>query len=476
MGSVSEPIKQTIMYMMSARQIWLYLERRFSITNGSLKYKLNKDLYETKQGASSINEYYTTMKSIWEELDSLDQLPAITEPSEDVIKFLEACEKQKEEKRLFQFLNGLDEAYGPLRSQILMITPLPTMDFACSSLQQEESQRNILNPLKPSMESSAMYNKGIGESVICSACGIKGHMRDKCWTVIGYPKWHSKYKAPYKGKETFTRMNNSSQNWSRHKNSKMAASAQESSILAEGSEISVGQLEQLLRSLPGNHKFAVNNAQSEEDVENSFGGFAGMVSCFYANETMTEWIIDSGASDHMTGNVSCVKDPRVATVEYRINLPNGGTSKITHCGSVMLKNGLTLRDVLVVPEFKHSLLSVKKLIDSENYKVKFYVGWCIIVHNDTHMVKGLGKSRDGLYYLVDENVNSLVGDLNHVVHNSMNVTHGCIGSEKMNENLLWHLRLGHAPFPKLHTLGVLKKSPQAVDHLCVTCPMGKLTK
>jgi hypothetical protein len=36
MGSVSEPIKQTIMYMLSAREIWLYLERRFFISNGSL--------------------------------------------------------------------------------------------------------------------------------------------------------------------------------------------------------------------------------------------------------------------------------------------------------------------------------------------------------------------------------------------------------------------------------------------------------
>ncbi|XP_057526224.1 uncharacterized protein LOC130805466 [Amaranthus tricolor] len=113
MGSVSEPIKQTIMYMMFATKIWLYLERRFSISNGSLKYKLNKELYETKQGSLSINEYYTMLKSVWEELESLDQLPSMTTTSEDVTKFLEALEKQKEENRLFQFLNGLDEAYGP---------------------------------------------------------------------------------------------------------------------------------------------------------------------------------------------------------------------------------------------------------------------------------------------------------------------------------------------------------------------------
>lgn len=206
MGSVSEPIKQTIMYMMTVREIWVYLEERFSVSNGSLKYKLNKELYEIKQASSSISEYYTSLKSVWEELESLDQLPSLDESSEETKKFLEAFEKQKEEKRLFQFLNGLNESYGALRSQILMITLLPSVDFACSSLQQEESQRNVLNPMKGVMETSVMFSRGPVEGMMCSACGVKDHTKDRCWTLIGYPKWHPKYKAPYRGKEANTRM------------------------------------------------------------------------------------------------------------------------------------------------------------------------------------------------------------------------------------------------------------------------------
>lgn len=45
-SNVSPTIKRSIMYMTSAKDIWLNLEKRFSLTNGSRKYKLNRDLYE----------------------------------------------------------------------------------------------------------------------------------------------------------------------------------------------------------------------------------------------------------------------------------------------------------------------------------------------------------------------------------------------------------------------------------------------
>ena len=69
-------------------------------------------MYELKQGTVTISEYYTSMKSIWEELDSLNMLPVVTNPLPDVVKLLELIRAQKEEARLFQFLNGLDEQFN----------------------------------------------------------------------------------------------------------------------------------------------------------------------------------------------------------------------------------------------------------------------------------------------------------------------------------------------------------------------------
>ena len=143
MGSESESIARSIMFVGTASEIWQQLERRFSLSDGSRKYKLNKDTYEITQSGGLIGEYYTRMKCVWEELDNLNVFPVIGNVTNEVSVFLTALSKQKEEQRLFQFLNGLDDHYSHQRSQILMITPFPNVENACSLLQQEESQRML---------------------------------------------------------------------------------------------------------------------------------------------------------------------------------------------------------------------------------------------------------------------------------------------------------------------------------------------
>lgn len=48
LGFVNESIKKSMMFVSDSRQIWNQLEKRFSLTNGTRKYKLCKDIYETK--------------------------------------------------------------------------------------------------------------------------------------------------------------------------------------------------------------------------------------------------------------------------------------------------------------------------------------------------------------------------------------------------------------------------------------------
>ena len=71
---------------------------------------------------------------MWEEIESLNVLPAITQVATEFKEFLNALQTQQDEQRLFQFLNGLDDSYETHRSHILMQQPLPTVDEAYNVL------------------------------------------------------------------------------------------------------------------------------------------------------------------------------------------------------------------------------------------------------------------------------------------------------------------------------------------------------
>ncbi|KAL2928449.1 hypothetical protein RDABS01_023217 [Bienertia sinuspersici] len=77
--SVSESIKQSIMFTNSAQQIWKNLEVRFSLTDGVRKYSLNRQVFQTTQHGRSIVEFYTDLSVIWEELEALNDTPPLSE-------------------------------------------------------------------------------------------------------------------------------------------------------------------------------------------------------------------------------------------------------------------------------------------------------------------------------------------------------------------------------------------------------------
>lgn len=62
---------------------------------------LNKDLYEIKQSSMTVNEYYTLLKTLWEELYSINMLPTVSSSTEEVTKLLAAIELHREEAKLF---------------------------------------------------------------------------------------------------------------------------------------------------------------------------------------------------------------------------------------------------------------------------------------------------------------------------------------------------------------------------------------
>lgn len=73
------------------------------------------------------------------------------------------------------------------------------------------------------------------------------------------------------------------------------------------------------------------------------------------------WIIDSGASDHMTGNFSLFNSYSPCRDSHSIRIVNGSCSKVFGIGSIILSPHICLKSVLFVPDLNCNLLHVSQL-------------------------------------------------------------------------------------------------------------------
>ena len=83
-------------------------------------------------------------------------------------------------------------------------------------------------------------------------------------------------------------------------------------------------------------------------------GIALNVSDFTGSDT---WIIDSGASDHMTFNSSLFTSLSPSSIPHITNA-NGESFPVLGTGSVIVTPTITLHHVLYVPALSHHLMSV----------------------------------------------------------------------------------------------------------------------
>ncbi|KAK9758214.1 hypothetical protein RND81_01G216000 [Saponaria officinalis] len=162
----------------------------------SLTRKLNKATYETVQNRRPISEYYTELKALWDELEALTNYPPMTAFPAELKALDKFMDKQNEDMRLFQFLNGLDPEYSTLRSNMLMMTPFPTVEAAFAYIQQEEdiSKQGLSSNME--IKASALFSKG-KHKFACPICRMDNHSEEHCWKKIGYPAGHPKNRKPY---------------------------------------------------------------------------------------------------------------------------------------------------------------------------------------------------------------------------------------------------------------------------------------
>lgn len=202
-------------------------------------------------------------------------------------------------------------------------------------------------------------------------CGKSKHTRETCFKLNGYPDWWDEFKAR---KQRDGTLNGTS-------GRAALAHAEPHLSLISHAESSISPT--IDGSAPfhssGNSGYALFN--STQDTSNG-------------------WILDSGATDHMTNDPT---DLISTTHPQRANIANanGVTYPVTGAGTVSLSKSLLLSNTLLVPSLSSKLLSVGQATEDLNCCALIYPKFCLLQNILTKEIIGRGtKKGDSIIWMI----------------------------------------------------------------------------
>ncbi|GKC67060.1 hypothetical protein Tco_1099658 [Tanacetum coccineum] len=97
--------------------------------------------------------------------------------------------------------------------------------------------------------------------------------------------------------------------------------------------------------------------------------------------------------------------------KIKVGHPNGTKAYIYKIENLRLSNGLTLYDVMVIPEYCVTLSSVHKLVKENKVIVAFDENRCYFLNQDLNLknVIEIGEQCKGLYYYNDQGSKHILG-------------------------------------------------------------------
>ncbi|RDX87989.1 hypothetical protein CR513_30468, partial [Mucuna pruriens] len=302
--------------------------------------------------------------------------------------------------------------YEHVRDQILSSQHIPSMNSLVTRLLRVPT---IMKGDGIVVENSAMVaSRGRGRNgrggrgkLICSHCEKEGYLQNRCYDLIGWPDKTASSDIPSNGRT--------------------------SSQL-----ISDEEYQELLRLKSNNHS------------QSSASPSVSTACISHSMESQGSWIIDSGASDHISGHDSVFSSISSPEFPHFISLANGSKMVSQGVGQVSLSSSISLNSMLYIPRCSYNLISLSQLTRSLNCLVTFYADSFVIQDQNTGQLIGEGHESRGLYYL------------------SNNPSTLCFAS--VSPKLL-HNRLGHPNLAKLKLMVPSLNKLSTLD--CESCQLSK---
>ncbi|XP_061336748.1 uncharacterized protein LOC133283852 [Gastrolobium bilobum] len=208
--SINSSIEKSILWMDRASEVWIDLKNRFSHFDIFRLSDIQEDIYKLQQGELNVTNYFTELKILWDEYDNLRPFPKCNCAIPCNCGLLELIRTHRNQDQTIRFLKGLNEQYAHVRSQIMMIDPLPHVSKAFSLVVQKKGQFQPIILGESSLTSHTFFNasharkpfipeKGKSRPTaqgyaptnrspkICTHCGKMHHTIDTCYQLHGFP-------------------------------------------------------------------------------------------------------------------------------------------------------------------------------------------------------------------------------------------------------------------------------------------------
>ncbi|KAJ0014558.1 hypothetical protein Pint_19762 [Pistacia integerrima] len=341
LGSVDPIIVLNLRPYKTAKSMWAYLKKVYNQENIARRSQLEYEIAGYTQGDLSIQDYFSGFNNIWGEF--IDIIYAkVPEESLSVVQEIHAQSKRD------QFLMRLRPKFEATRSNLMNRNPVPSLDVCFGELLCEEQRITT--------QATYQHDKMISNAVAYVAQG-KGKGRDmrkvQCFNCKEYGhiatnytrKSCNYYKKPgHIIKERPTRPQN------RQANAYQATvDSASSATTSDSSTLTIEKVQQMII-------------------------FTFLALGLHGNGSLSpSWIIDLGASNHMTSSFDTLSNVRTYTGSTHIQIANGCQLHIHAIGDV----DSTIRDVFVSPQLSTSLISVEQLVDN-NCDVYFSRDGCLV--------------------------------------------------------------------------------------------------
>ncbi|XP_031402520.1 uncharacterized protein LOC116212069 [Punica granatum] len=121
-NTMEERLQATVAYAIDAKGLWDDLKERYSEGNQSRVFQIKTEICLLRQEGMSVWDYYGKLKLLWDELEFYLEYPSCSCGARATIM------AQREMEKTYQFLMGLTSEFNTIRSTILSIEPMLSLN------------------------------------------------------------------------------------------------------------------------------------------------------------------------------------------------------------------------------------------------------------------------------------------------------------------------------------------------------------